>query len=186
MFSIPLEGPAVEPVSLADMKAYLRVDDDAEDDLITGLIKAARLIVEAVSRRILIAQNWRVMLDRWPQDQTVLLPLSPLLSVESVKVFDASGVSTEVTIDSIESDLSSDPPRLIVRSAPNPGRARNGIAIDVRVGYGDSPDSVPATLRLAIKIVVAHWFENRGDVAGDQVLPAEALALIAPFQRARL
>ena len=41
-------------------------------------------------------------------------------------------------------------------------------------------------MRLALKILVAHWFEKRGDVAGGQTLPPEALALVAPFQRARL
>jgi hypothetical protein len=35
-------------------------------------------------------------------------------------------------------------------------------------------------------IMVARWFENRGDVAGVQDLPPEALALVAPFRRARL
>ena len=44
------------------MKTYLRVDDDAEDELIAGLVKAARLMVEAASRRVLIEQKWRLML----------------------------------------------------------------------------------------------------------------------------
>jgi hypothetical protein len=41
-------------------------------------------------------------------------------------------------------------------------------------------------LKLAIRILVAHWFENRGDVIGEQILPPEALALVAPFQRMRI
>jgi uncharacterized phiE125 gp8 family phage protein len=45
---------------------------------------------------------------------------------------------------------------------------------------------VPDPLRLAMKIMVAYWFENRGDVAGAQSLPPDALALVAPFRRARL
>ncbi|MGO4572809.1 head-tail connector protein [Microvirga sp. 2TAF3] len=186
MFPILVDGPAVEPITLAEMKAHLRVDDDADDELIGGLVKAARLMVEAVSRRILIEQRWRLMLHRWPQGGTVLLPVSPLIAIESIHVFDASGAATEVTAEAFESDALSDPPRIMLHGAPEPGKIRNGIAIDLRAGFGAAPDAVPASLRLAVKILVAHWYENRGDVAGEQVLPPDAFALLAPFQRARL
>jgi uncharacterized phiE125 gp8 family phage protein len=186
MIPILVDGPAVEPITLTEMKAYLRVDDDSQDELIAGLVKAARLMVEAVSRRLLIEQRWRVMLDCWPQDRTVMLPLSPLIAVDSIKVFDAAGTSTDVAADAIDGNVLSEPPQIVVSHAPEPGRARNGIVIDLRVGYGATPDAVPATLQLAVRILVAHWFENRGDVVGEQILPPEALALVAPFQRARL
>jgi uncharacterized phiE125 gp8 family phage protein len=170
------------------MKAYLRVDEDdaAQDDLISGLIKAARLTIEAASRRILIEQSWRVVLDRWPRDGVILLPLAPLIAVDAISIVDASGGATELPEDRFEADALSDPPRIAVPGAPEPGRSRNGISIALRAGYGTTPEAVPATLRLAIRILVAHWFENRGDVAGNQILPPEALALVAPFQRARL
>ncbi len=169
------------------MKAYLRADDDpAQDDLIAGLVKAARLTIEAASRRILIAQRWRVVLDRWPPGRTILLPLSPVIAIDSIRVTDAAGVASDVPSTAFEADLMSDPPRIAVSGAPEPGRPRNGIAIELRAGYGASPDAVPATLKLAIHILVAHWFEHRGDMAGEQILPPEAFALVAPFQRARL
>jgi uncharacterized phiE125 gp8 family phage protein len=188
MTPIFVEGPAVEPVTLADMKAYLRVDDDdeAQDAVITGLIKAARLTVEAASRRVLIDQGWRVVMDAWPRDRVVLLPVAPLIAVESITVLDGAGVATQVAASAIETDGLSDPPRVVVTDAPDPGKTRNGIAIELRAGYGAAPEAVPATLRLAIRILVAHWFENRGDVAGEQVLPPEALALVAPFRRIRV
>jgi uncharacterized phiE125 gp8 family phage protein len=186
MNPILVDGPAVEPVTLAEMKTYLRVDDDAEDELIAGLVKAARLTVEAASRRILIGQRWRVMLDRWPQAGAVPLPLCPLISIESITIIDASGTATEISPDAIAVDALSDPPRIEVSSSPQPGQARNGIVIELIAGYGSAPEAVPATLRLAVKILVARWFENRGDVTGEQALPPEAAALIAPFRRARL
>jgi uncharacterized phiE125 gp8 family phage protein len=188
MIPIFVSGPAVEPITLAEMKAYLRVDEDetAQDDLISGLIKAARLTVEAASRRILIEQHWRVVLDRWPRDGVVLLPLSPLIAVDAIRITDASGAATQLPDGAFDADALSDPPRIIVKNAPEPGKSRNGISIELRAGFGAAADAVPATLKLAIRILVAHWFENRGDVAGEQILPPEALALVAPFQRVRL
>lgn len=187
MNPILIGGPAVEPVTTLEMKTYLRIDeDDTQDELVAGLIKAARLMVENVSRRILVEQRWRVALDRWPRGGAVVLPLSPVMAIEGIRVFDAAGAATEIPPAAFEADLIGDPPRIDLRDAPQPGRARSGIAIDLRAGYGATPEAVPATLRLAIKILVAHWFENRGDMVGEQILPPEALALIAPFQRARL
>jgi uncharacterized phiE125 gp8 family phage protein len=188
MIPIFVSGPAVEPITLAEMKAYLRVDEDetAQDDLISGLIKAARLTVEAASRRILIEQHWRVVLDRWPRDGVVLLPLTPLIAVDAIRITDAAGTVTELPDDAFETDAMSDPPRIIVSGAPEPGKPHNGISVALRAGFGTTADAVPATLKLAVRILVAHWFENRGDVVGEQILPPEALALVAPFQRVRL
>jgi hypothetical protein len=124
MIPIFVDGPAVEPVPLAEMKAYLRVDDDdsAQDQVIAGLVKAARLTVEGASRRVLVEQRWRVALDRWPQDRTVLLPLSPLISVESIKVFDAKGAAASIAAGAIDSDRFSDPPRCR-RACGSPSRS---------------------------------------------------------------
>jgi len=186
MIPIFVDGPAVEPVTLSEMKAYLRLDDDGQDDLVSGLVRAARLMVESISRRLMIEQRWRVVMDRWPQGGRIPLPLSPLIAVDGVKVLDAAGIATELAGDSIVLEAASDPPCMAVSDAPQPGKPRNGIEIALRAGYGATPDAVPAPLRLAIKILVAHWFENRGDVIGEQILPPEAMSLVAPFQRARL
>jgi uncharacterized phiE125 gp8 family phage protein len=188
MIPIFISGPAVEPITLEAMKAYLRVDvdDGSQDDLIAGLIKAARLMVEAASRRILIEQHWRVVLDRWPIGGTILLPLTPLIAVDGITVTDASGNVTDVPASVFETDTLSDPPRIAFAGAPEPGKPKHGISIALRAGFGAAPEAVPATLKLAIRILVTHWFENRGDVIGEQILPPEAVALVAPFQRMRL
>ena len=58
--------------------------------------------------------------------------------------------------------------------------------IDLRAGYGASGQAVPAPLRLAIRMLAARWFENRGDLLGQQTLPPEVETLLAPFRRSRL
>lgn len=66
MPSILVAGPAVEPVSRADAKAHLRVDIADDDSLIDALIGAARQAAEHRTRRSLVLQQWRLVLDQFP------------------------------------------------------------------------------------------------------------------------
>jgi uncharacterized phiE125 gp8 family phage protein len=187
MIPILISGPAVEPVDLAGMRSHLRVDGSEEDDLIAGLVTAARLLVEAAARRVLVAQTWRIVFDSWPAGRVLRLPLSPLAAVTRVAVADAAGNPVEFNPSVAEADPNADPPRLLVAAAvPDPGVPRGGILVEASYGYGAAPEDVPEPLRLAVKILVARWFENRGDLLGEQALPADAHALLAPFRRARL
>src|SRR5690349_22923327 len=93
MTSYLLAGPAEEPVSLAEARAFLKVDDVAEDGLITTLIGAARLHVEGVTGRALLAQSWRVVLDAWPADRQVKLPVTPFMALTEITAYDAAGAA---------------------------------------------------------------------------------------------
>ena len=68
MTPIRVEETGVEPVSLPEMRAYLRLssDETAEDALIARLISAARAAVEAAARRLLRPARFRVVLTEWP------------------------------------------------------------------------------------------------------------------------
>ena len=182
-----ITGPALEPVSLDDAKAHLRLDTDDDDTLLTAAIAAARVHVEALTRRLLIEQGWRVYLDRWPQKRIVTLSPAPLISVDTVTVYDASGDPAVVDADDYEVDTIAVPGRLVLAgSAPvSAGQAVNGIEIDVTAGYGPSSVDVPAPLRQAIMMLVAHWYEHRGAVGHDMagsIPPLGFDALIAPFR----
>ncbi len=52
-------------------------------------------------------------------------------------------------------------------------------------GYGDAATDVPEPLRQAIRLLTAHWYDNRGLAAiGHEtaVLPQTVAALIAPYR----
>ena len=60
-----------------------------------------------------------------------------------------------------------------------------GIELDVTAGYGDAAIDVPEPLRQAIRLLVAHWYENRGLIASGtttSVLPSTVAALLAPYR----
>lgn len=61
-----LTPPIIEPVSLTDMKVYLRVDYDDEDTLIQQLISDARLYAEEITRKALAPQQIRATLEPDP------------------------------------------------------------------------------------------------------------------------
>jgi uncharacterized phiE125 gp8 family phage protein len=187
MPSILLTGPASEPLTLAEAKAFLRVAHDDDDALIGALIASARLHVETQTRRALITQTWRVVRDRWPADGHLWISPAPLRDVVAARVYDAAGAAITIDPQAFIADGAAAPALVSFApfALPVPGRDRSGIELDVEVGYGDAASDVPEALRHAIRLLLTHWYENRGVVALAQSvaeLPAAVGALIAPFR----
>lgn len=185
MPAIRLTGPAAEPVTLSEAKAWLRLDTNDEDDLVTALIASARAAIEAHLRRVLMAQTWRLVLDAWPQGNVLHLPFAPLISISAIRVFDAADIAQVIATASTRLDAASDPARLVfITAPPTPARSLNGIEVDAVCGYGNTASDVPAPIRQALKMLIAQLYENRGDAAGEW--PASIIAVLAPFRRMRL
>lgn len=182
MISYLLAGPAEEPVSLAETKAFLRLDGDAEDGLVTTLIAAARLHVEAVTGRALVTQSWRLVLDAWPIDGAVTVPVAPVIEVAAIRVFDEQDDEHEVALDGLQVE----PRRVLLPDAALPVlRRRLAVEIDYDAGHGVAAD-VPADLKRALLALVAHWFEQRDVAATDAVAPAGFDRLVAGYRQVRL
>lgn len=154
-------APAAEPVSTADAKTHMRVDISADDTYIATLIKAARIFFEAHTGRAIITQTLELHLDRFPSWE-IELPRSPVQSLTSVSYVDSDGVTQTFTDTLLDSDT--EPARL----TPSFGnswpivRDQNG-AVTIRyvAGYGSAGSNVPDMLLQGIKILAAHWYENR-------------------------
>ena len=185
-------GPLGEPVSLNEAKAHMRVDSADEDMLISGLITSARIYIETSTAQVLLTQNWSYFLDGWPSDNIVRLPLSPVQSITSVKVYDAGDVAATVSPGDYYTDTISGPARIIMRAGqawPVPGRPLNGIEIGFSAGYGTLDSDVPATLRQAMLLLVAHWYEHREPVLLDGravKVPHSVAALLGAHRRLSL
>jgi uncharacterized phiE125 gp8 family phage protein len=189
MIPLIVNGPAIEPIALADAKRWLRIETADDDDVLGALITAARLMVEAQIRRMLITQTWRLIYDRWPNGLLVKIPLAPFQSLTAMRVYDVNGATQAVSTSVYYVDSAPDSARIIFGAPPSsPGRHAAGIEIDIVVGYGATPESVPEPLRQAVRILVTDWYENRGEAGGDDTnpLPSSVRALVAPYRRPRL
>jgi uncharacterized phiE125 gp8 family phage protein len=187
MIPVLVSGPAAEPLSLTEAKIWLKVDHGDEDDLIRALIIAARLTVEAEIGQVLIAQNWRLIGDSWPMGERIPVRVGPILSVQGGRIFDNAGNATPIAAATFSIQPHLRPHEIIATQRPSPGRARSGIEIDLRLGFGESASQVPEALRQGVRLLIGRWFEHRGDSGGDEeALPATIKTLVAPYRRIRL
>jgi len=103
----------------------------------------------------------------------------------------ASGGITEIDAEAYTVDALSQPARIVLNGGVPPvvPRALNAFEVSLLAGYGDEPDEVPATLRHALVVLVAHWFERREPVvlgAAAHEVPAMVAGLLLPYRRVRL
>jgi uncharacterized phiE125 gp8 family phage protein len=188
MPAIQTSPPAIEPVTLAEAKAHLRVTHADDDAYIGALIKAARIAIEARTGLCLITQGWSVFLDAWPASPEIKLPLAPILDIVDIKVWSDADQAAVIDPSHYYEDRASRPARIVLRGsrvwAP-PGRVANGIEILASAGFGPLAASVPDPLRQAILQVTAHWFAMRGEEPQGE-WPLGAAALIHPYKAYRL
>lgn len=181
--------PAAEPLTLAEVKAHLRLDDGEEDALLLSLVAAAREHLERETGLCLMAQSWRLHLDDWPADGIIRIAKSPVQAIQTVTVFDADGEPLQVPLEDHLLDGGGRPARLWLRHPPAPGQAMNGIEIDFAAGYGEAGTDVPDTLKRAMLIHVGHMFAFRGVIPPDRQpagIPDGYERLVAPFRMRRL
>lgn len=158
-----------EPVSLAEAKLHLRVDHDDEDDLIQGLIEAAREKAETFTRRRLLETTEILELDRFPLGGgAIKLPWTPLVSVTSITYLDADGDSQ--TLDSASYRVVADKVSASIAleydySWPGTRAVPAAVRVTYVAGFGASASDVPRAIRQGMLLLIAHWYENREAVA---------------------
>ena len=165
--------PAIEPLDLVAAKNYLRVESEADDDLISDLIVAARLECEHRTGRCFITQTWRLTLDGFAP--TLQLPRPPLIAVESISFLGQDGRETLFDLDDLIVS-----PGTPGRLAPRDGchwPQRGGLSIEYTAGYGPNSSDIPRNIVQAIRLLVAHYYEHRSE---DAPVPQAVDSLLIP------
>lgn len=181
-----LTPPSSEPITLAEAKLFLRVDQNAEDSLITTLIAAAREAVEVACGRALITRRVRESLDIWRRDSVggAIMGLGPVTNIVAVRLIADNGAQSVIDPTRYRLEGAGDRPRLVFEAGvPATLRSAGGIEIEYDAGYAASAASLPVALRIATMQVVAALYETR---QGQTQIPEAARALMAPFAPARL
>ncbi len=173
-------APLIEPVSVGEAKLHARIDESADNALVQSLIVAAREMAENYTHRVFITQTWQAFLDAAPCETYLELPKAPLISVTHVKSYDDADAATVLAASNYFVDIATKPGRIVLRSVgswPTPARVANGIEIQFVAGYGPAPSDVPAQIKQAILLTIAHLYEHRGDATME--MPETACALLS-------
>lgn len=155
--------PASEPVSLEDMKVFLKVDGSDEDALITSLISVARQLCETYAGLSFITQTRVVKMDRF-NCKDVILPYGPVQSITSLAYVDEDDAPQTIT-SGYTLDTQSGLSKLRVN---DDWPVTNNILNNVVITYVAGQATASALVQHAIKMEVATLYENRqNEITGN-------------------
>ncbi|HEX4608854.1 MAG TPA: hypothetical protein VH092_11675 [Urbifossiella sp.] len=191
MYSVEVQTPPpAGPVTAAQLRARLRLNDSAEDDDLTELLAAAVDLFESDTNHPVLATVYRQYLSRWPYHDwwhqpgvgvvgspphvlveglhpdhpgRIVLGRGGLTAIAGVYRFLADG-STEALTGWV-ADVQTPPARVQLAARPDQVVTAAGVPVSP-VGYveytaGWDASHVPPLVITAIKLLAAHWYSNR-------------------------
>lgn len=173
-----------EPVTRAEAKLFLRIDNTDEDATVDSLIVAARQYAETRTRRQFITATWLKTFSCLPFQLTLDYP--PLIAVTTFQYYDLDGAlqtlsSTQYLVDTVTE------PGQVVRAYqvvwPFIRQRPDAVQVTYTAGYGSTAAYVPEGIKLAMKLLMGHWWENRETTAPGIVtnLPLAAEAILDSY-----
>jgi uncharacterized phiE125 gp8 family phage protein len=87
---------ATEPILAADLKAWLSLDSDSQNTMLTAIAKAARAKVELLTGKAICERVLDYTVEM-PNYGILELPYPPIVSISSLKTIDSEGNTTSIT-----------------------------------------------------------------------------------------
>lgn len=162
-------GAAGLPVGVAECKADLRIDHALDDELIESYILGASALCSEIVGKKLINETWKYSFQYVGTDvhNAVELPFIPVSSITEIQYFDKENTSQTLTVSDFYlfnyDDSAVVEPKLNV-TWPATYSRKDAYSITFVTGFGVSGDQVPETIKRAIRLMVAHWYEHRAAV----------------------
>lgn len=174
---ILITAPTVEPVTLAEARAHLRIDDDntSFDTEIEEMVKAARQAAEHEMGRKVMRQTWDFVVDAFPCSlESIRLPADLVKphSIVHIKYVDTSGVVQELDSATYDLDAYNLPGYIFPATDYDwpTGVAETANAVSVRVmcGEWENVADVPAAIKRWIKLHIGTQWRYEASVSPEQ------------------
>jgi uncharacterized phiE125 gp8 family phage protein len=181
--------PATYPVTLVEVKLWLRITHDAEDDLLNSLITAATEKAEKITNRVFIERTYTgnfsgLDCSKYETGYFIALRRAPLVA-GSITIVDVMSGDERVTIYDTDYEIKdkSGFTRLVFCTInDNPDCVPYPYRVLFSAGYG-AAEAVPEPIKTAIKEMIAYWYQNRGDCGGQGgEIPAIADGILQEYR----
>lgn len=160
---------ATAPVTVAEVKADLRIEHALEDAKIADLIATATAMAGApdgITGKSLVTETWALSVPRADSYGRICLPVTPVQSITTITYFDADNAPQSLTVGDFYLYGNEDSAYIELKegSWPTVYNRRDAVTVTFVTGYGAAA-AVPANIRQAIRLMAAHWYEHRVSVA---------------------
>jgi len=190
-----------EPITLQDVKDYLRVEDAQDERVLQDLIETARRFCEEHTKRAIMPQTLTLTVDAYDELADPLwegwktgpyinyyknyidLARCPVVSVTSVKTYNDADVATTMSASQYYVDNVREPARVVLRTGetfPTALRVANAIEVVYVAGYSNQA-TVPSPLKIGMLQHIAFLYEHRGDMYEGVKMPASIKTLYGPY-----
>jgi len=168
-------APAALPLDA--FRAHLRLPEVAGGDPAPGAaveaaaleaaLRAALAAIEARTGKVLLARDFRLVLNHWHDGAVQVLPVAPVLAVVSLSLRDRDGGAVPADPGRYALEPDTHRPRLLARGALLPSIPRGGRAeLVFTAGFGPAWGDLPPDLARAVLMLAAHYWEERHMGAG--------------------
>lgn len=173
-----------EQLTLVEVRQHLRLpEDETEDELLLGLIKTARAYCENYTRRALAQQTLEVYLDCFPASGPIKISCPPLVSVVEIGYTDSTGLETILPALNYLVDIDCEPGQVLPSFGTTWPVFTTNPASSVRIRFVAGYEELPVSIRLAMLLLVGHWYENREATGtANRVIDFSVHALLTPYR----
>ena len=174
---ITTQPSGTDLLPLATAKEFLRVDHSDEDTTIEALINAAVQHCQDYTNRHFVSSNFTLSLDDFYNCE---FSTGPINTITGVTYKDVGNATQTLATSKYWYDTKREPGRIHFENAPDTyDDDFNVVTISGTLGANPAPPVVHA-----IKMLVAHYYENRRAVitASANEMPLGVAALLNPYR----
>ncbi len=150
--------PAQMPVSLEEFRRHLWniYDNHNSEELLTELLQGATDNAEERVGRKLINRTMRITAKLPLCDARLILPYGGCQQINQLEVYDGAGIWQVLPMEELATtELGA---FTVVKTGNIDGEE---VRVTWVTGYGEDPQDVPGDIRMAIKQLASHWYNNR-------------------------